>query len=86
MGINIKREATQQLARAVAELTGESMTSAIEVALAERLERLRQGQDATSARLAKIEAISRDSARRWPHSARHGELSADLYDEEGLPA
>lgn len=86
MGINIKRETTQQLARAVAELTGESMTSAIEVALAERLERLRQGEDATSARLATIEAITQDSARRWPHSARYGDLTANLYDEEGRPA
>lgn len=86
MGINIKRETTQQLARTVAELTGESMTSAIEVALAERLARLQRGDDANSARMASIEAIARDSARRWPGSARDGDLSADLYDEAGLPA
>lgn len=86
MGINIKRESTQELARTVAELTGESMTSAIEVALAERLDRLRQGDDATSGRLAAIEKMARDTALRWPDSARCGDLSADLYDEQGLPA
>ncbi len=86
MGINIKRETTQQLARAVAELTGESLTSAIEIALAERLERLQQGDNATSTRLAAIETVARDSASRWPDSARRGDLSRDLYDEAGLPA
>lgn len=86
MGINIKRESTQRLAREVAEITGESMTSAIEVSLAERLERLHDGDGEVAARLARIARIAQDSARRWPRGARSGDLSADLYDNEGLPA
>lgn len=86
MALNIKRETTQELARAVAELTGESMTSAIETALAERLERLQQGEDGVSRRLRSIEAIAQDSVRRWPKGARSGDLAVGLYDESGLPA
>lgn len=85
MGINIKRKSTQQLAREVAGITGESMTSAIEVALAQRLDRLRQTDDGVPARLASINIIARDSARRWPQAASSGDLSAELYDD-GVPA
>ena len=61
------------------------MTSAIEVALAERLERLHEKDDGVSGRLALIDAIAQDSARRWPQTARSGDLSAELYDDEGIP-
>ncbi|MDQ3715462.1 MAG: type II toxin-antitoxin system VapB family antitoxin [Actinomycetota bacterium] len=86
MGINIKRESTQQLAREVARRTGESMTSAIEIALAERLDRLQQTDGEVSGRLASIRAIARDTARRWPDAASSGDLSAELYDDAGVPA
>lgn len=86
MGLNIKRETTQELARAVAAMTGQSMTSAIETALAERLERLHQDEDEVSRRLRSIEAIAQDSADRWPAGARGGDLASALYDEAGLPA
>ena len=67
--------------------TGESMTSAIEVALAERLDRLRHGDDETADRLARIDAIAADAARRWPAGGpTSAELIDGLYDDEGLPA
>lgn len=77
----------QALAREVAALTGESMTSAIEVALAERLERLRHSDDEVALRLARIEAIAADAARRWPAGGpTSSELIDELYDDDGLPA
>ena len=39
MSLNVKNEETCQLARELAELTGETMTGAITVALRQRLER-----------------------------------------------
>ncbi|HYN48523.1 MAG TPA: type II toxin-antitoxin system VapB family antitoxin [Candidatus Nanopelagicales bacterium] len=84
MSLNIKSPAAHDLAREVAEITGESLTTAVTEALRERLERLR-GEDAAplSDRLL---AIGRDCASRLPEpyrSADHGEL---LYGDDGLPA
>lgn len=87
MSLNIKNPDTVGLARAVAAETGENVTRAIHVALAERLERL-QAADAKAhadqvAR--RLLAIGADAAGRWRpplDTADHGEL---LYDERGLP-
>ena len=42
MPISIKNDQTEQLARKLAELTGETLTEAVRAALAERYERLRR--------------------------------------------
>jgi antitoxin VapB len=42
MSLNIKNEQTHALARELAEITGESITGAVTVAVRERLDRLRQ--------------------------------------------
>lgn len=86
MGLNIKNEETEVLARQLAKVTGESLTRAITVAVRERLERVR-GRDsgAMAERVAVLERISGDAAGRWiePYRSRpHGDL---LYDESGLP-
>ena len=83
--LNIKNERVYELARQLADATGDSMTSVIERALEEKLERLRR-QDAadTHARLAELDAIV---ARTAP--ALRGlpdDPTAFLYEEEtGLP-
>jgi len=41
MSLNIKSEQAHRLARELAQLTGESMTAAVEKAVEERLERVR---------------------------------------------
>ena len=46
MALSIKSPEAERLARLVAQETGESLTSAIECALRERLERLRRRQNA----------------------------------------
>jgi antitoxin VapB len=83
MSLNIKNEETHRLIRALAALTGESMTAAVTEAVRERLERLRMAQSAALAD--RLLAIGRDCAGRLDEpyrSAEHGDL---LYDERGLP-
>jgi antitoxin VapB len=83
VSLNIKNEQTHQLVRELAELTGETQTEAITVAVRERLARLRSAEQPPLAE--RLLRIGRDSAARikepW-RSMDHGEL---LYDESGLP-
>ena len=83
MGLNIKNEKTTRLARELADLTGESLTGAIDTALRERLARERIKRDLEMAEelvqriRAKVDAGDR---------LRPGEdATADLYDDRGLP-
>jgi antitoxin VapB len=83
MGLNIKNREAHQLAEELSKLTGESMTTAVTIALRERLARVRQQQGLSLAD--RLLAIGRDCAPRLKEpfrSADHGDL---LYDERGLP-
>jgi antitoxin VapB len=82
MGLNIKNREAHQMAEELSKLTGESMTTAVTIALRERLARVRQEQGLSLAD--RLLAIGRDcAARKEPfRSADHGDL---LYDECGLP-
>ena len=83
MGLNIKNEETHKLVRKLAVLTGESMTTAIRVAVQERTERVvTAGQRGLAERLL---AIGKAAAPLWREpfrSTEHGDL---LYGEDGLP-
>lgn len=84
MSLNIKNEETHHLVVELAQLTGESQTTAVTVAVRERLERLRAARGASLAD--RLLAIGEDTARRLREpfrSVEHGDL---LYDENGLPA
>ena len=84
MSLNIKNEETCRLARELADLTGESMTGAITVALEERLEREKH-ERSVETRLRKMREISKRCAkllREAGPTIDHGEF---LYDEQGLP-
>jgi antitoxin VapB len=83
MGLNIKDEKTHRLARELAHLTGESMTAAVQQAVRERLNRVREISGKGKAK--RLVEIGRDCASRLKapyRSIDHGEL---LYDERGLP-
>lgn len=83
MSLNIKNEQTHRLARELARLTGESMTTAVNEAIRERLERV-QGK-AKKSRVERILEIGRECAAHMKEpykSIDHGDL---LYDEKGLP-
>jgi antitoxin VapB len=83
MSLNIKNEETERLAHELAGLTGESLTTAVTVAVRERLERLQQSKrGALSDRLLKIGKDCAAHLREPFLSVDHGDL---LYDEKGLP-
>ncbi len=84
MSLNIKNEEACRLAGELAELTGETMTGAITVALRERLAREKRRRD-VDARVQELHAIGQRCAKlvgEGPSSLEHGDL---LYDERGLP-
>ena len=83
MGLNIKNEEVHRLAREVAARTGETMTSAIQLALEEKLARLSTDKDRErQIREARVQAIL-DSLPPVPPGASSNH--DDLYDEFGLP-
>ena len=84
MSLNIKNQETCRLARELANLTGETMTGAITVALEERLER-EMHERSVEARVRELRAIGQRCARLLrdgPSAVEHGDF---LYDERGLP-
>lgn len=85
LALNIKNEKTCLLARELADLTGETLTGAITVALSERLARERK-LHSVEAKVQRALAIADRCARLvrdgGPSAIEHGEF---LYDEQGLP-
>jgi antitoxin VapB len=83
MGLNIKNKETYRLAEELAKLTGESMTTAITVAVRERLERLRQQRNVSLAD--RLLAIGKDCAAHLKEPLRSGDYDDLLSDQRGLP-
>ena len=83
MPLSIKNDATERLARQVADETGESITEAIQKSLAERLERLK-----ASRRNRVLADQIEDLLRRVDSLPTLDSRSPDEilgYDEHGLP-
>jgi antitoxin VapB len=81
MSLNIKDPRAHDLAQALAQETGESMTLAVIEALTERLARIQRSRRNASAQ--ELLAIGQRCAQGLtPPVIAHGEL---LYDERGLP-
>jgi antitoxin VapB len=82
--LNIKNDRAHQVARRLAELTGESMTEAVTTALEERLEREKAKRNRAGV-AERLMAIGRRSAKRPVLDHRSPE---DIigYDEQGLPS
>lgn len=81
MGLNIKNEEAHRLAQKIADLTGESLTTAVTEALRERLGRLERNGTAD-----RLMEIGRDCAARIAASPHKMMEIEDLYDEKtGLP-
>lgn len=83
MSLNLKSEETHRLARDLANMTGESMSAAVAVALQERIDRLKQGSGRSMS--GRLVAIGEDCAARLKEPYRsvdHGDL---LYGDDGLP-
>ena len=82
MSLNIKDEATHRRAQELARLAGETMTRAVDRAIAERLERIRKARnrEGLAERLLKL---GHECARLPVLDKRTPEEM--LYDEHGLP-
>ncbi|HEY7830255.1 MAG TPA: type II toxin-antitoxin system VapB family antitoxin [Solirubrobacteraceae bacterium] len=83
MSLNIKDPSTDNLARELARTTGETLTQAIEVAVRERLERLRAGRPARGL-AAELDAIA-ERCSALPLLDERSEEEILGYDEQGLP-
>ena len=81
--IKIKNREARLMAEELSKLTGESMTTAVTVALRERLARVRQQQGLSLAD--RLLAIGRDCAARLKEPFRSADHRDLLYDERGLP-
>ena len=82
MGLNVKNNETHRLAKELARLTGESMTTAVTIAVRERLDRLRQLQGPNLAD--RLLAIGMDCAAHLKEPFRSIDHADFLYDEDGL--
>ena len=82
MSLNIKNEETHRRARELARLTGETMSEAVDRAVAERLERLRRkrNREAVAERILEIGKACAD----LPVLDARNEDDM-LYDELGVP-
>jgi antitoxin VapB len=80
MSLNIKNVDTYRLIRQLADMTGESMTGAVTVAVRERLERIKA--DFQTGDILELAREIRDRLPPGYLDIDHAEL---LYDERGLP-
>jgi antitoxin VapB len=81
VGMNIKSEKAQRLARQLASETGQSMTAAIEQALEAELERLHRDKDIAERKRRIREIVKSFGPVPEGLTSDH----SDLYDEWGLP-
>jgi antitoxin VapB len=81
MGMNIKSDEAHALAKKIASHTGESLTSAVVVALKERLERIERERHVQE----KIRRIDEILAKLPPVPPGVTSDHSDLYDDDGLP-
>jgi antitoxin VapB len=87
MPLNIKKKETHDAARRLAELTGESLTEAVDKAVHERLDRLSAArvQDKQEA-WRRIRELQKQVAELPVYDSRSAEeIMEDMYDENGLP-
>lgn len=84
MALNIKSPDVDRLARELTAATGESLTTAVETALRERLERARSG-DRPALIARRLQALSSEVADLPVRDSRTADEIIG-YDEHGLPS
>lgn len=84
MASNIRNTQTEKLAKTVSELTGETKTQAINVALEERLERIQRERSGMSL----VDELNEIALRcaSLPVLDKRSEDENMGYDEDGLPS
>ncbi len=83
MSLNIKNEETHQLAAQLAQLTGETLTRAVTIALKERLDREKRRRNRTGIASALMQIAQRCTSR--PVLDDRSPETILGYDEHGLP-
>lgn len=81
MGMNIKNPTVERLARELAAQTGETITTAIQGAIEEKLRRLERDRDVAE----RVRQVDEILARIPPPPPGLTSDHSDLYDEGGLP-
>jgi antitoxin VapB len=81
MALNIKSRRADQLARELAEATGETITDAVTTAIAERLDRCRRSRAGRSALLENL----RGRLRSYPVVDSRSDDEILGFDKDGLP-
>lgn len=85
MALNLKNQEAEQMARQLAQLTGESLTDAIKGALKERLEREEKARKRFG-RMEWLRRVTRETSAIMNDGKTSTELIEELYDPEtGLP-
>jgi antitoxin VapB len=85
MALNIKDEETHRLAKELAQVTGESLTTAVKISVKERLGRQRQSSK-REGRMEWLERITKETSAIMSDGRTSKELMDELYDDEtGLP-
>lgn len=83
MGLNIKNDEANRLIHELAASAGESLTTAVTIAVRERLDRLhKKAPNDLSERLVQIGTLCASHLKEPFRTIDHGDL---LYDEKGLP-
>jgi antitoxin VapB len=85
VALNIKNDEAERRARELAAVTGESLTTAVTLALEERLARVVASRPSAERRARLIVDLGREIALRLRVDVALQD-HADLYDERGLPA
>ncbi len=86
MSLNIKNEKVHDLVRQLAELTGQSQTSAVEDAVRRRLDEVSGAREAEIARKRAAIDAAVDRFNALPViGPTYEEIMDDMYDEMGLP-
>ncbi len=84
MSLNIKNPETYRLVRELADITGESMTTAVTEAVRDRLARVRQSE--TPGVMAdQLHEIATGMRARLPDDFLDADPTSPLYDRDGLP-
>jgi antitoxin VapB len=83
MALNIKNPEVEQLAHALADATGESLTDAVGNALRERLEHVQRTKSSRTRLLREVRQIQQTVASLPIRDARDPDQI--LYDDVGLP-
>lgn len=83
MAMNIKNAETERLVNELADLTGESLTGAITVAVREKLDRVKSAKKGGLAE--RLDRIAKEAAPLFKEPYKTIDIDEMLYDEKGLP-